>query len=73
VRNFKAILEGFGLDPARLPGSPRIACIGPITAQTALELGLPADLVAEEYTIEGLFATLQRGPSAPSQSVRIMP
>jgi uroporphyrinogen III methyltransferase/synthase len=73
VRNFKAILEGSGLDPARLPGSPRIACIGPITARTALELGLPADLVAEEYTIEGLVATLQRGPSDPSQFVRIMP
>lgn len=31
-----------------------IACIGPVTAQTAKELGLPVDAVAGEYTIEGL-------------------
>lgn len=31
-----------------------IACIGPITAQTARELGLTPDIVAPEYTIEGL-------------------
>lgn len=73
VRNFVASLEGSGLDPARLPGSPRIACIGPITARTALELGLPVDLVAEEYTIEGLIAALQRGSTGSNQPVRIMP
>ena len=31
-----------------------IACIGPITAETARSLGLEPDIVAEEYTIDGL-------------------
>ena len=31
-----------------------VACIGPITARTARELGIRVDVVAEEYTIEGL-------------------
>ena len=30
-----------------------VACIGPVTAGTARELGLKVDVVAEEYTIEG--------------------
>jgi uroporphyrinogen III methyltransferase/synthase len=33
---------------------PLIACIGPITADTARELGLRVDVVAAEHTIEGL-------------------
>lgn len=36
------------------PRRPLIACIGPITAQTARELGLRVDVVAREYTVEGL-------------------
>jgi uroporphyrinogen III methyltransferase/synthase len=35
-----------------------IACIGPITACTARELGLPVNVVATEYTLEGLVAAL---------------
>lgn len=34
------------------------ACIGPVTAGTARELGLQVDVVAEEYTIEGLVKTI---------------
>jgi uroporphyrinogen-III synthase len=36
----------------------KIACIGPITAQTARELGLRVDVIAEEYTIQGLINVL---------------
>jgi uroporphyrinogen-III synthase len=32
----------------------RIACIGPITSQTARELGLHVDIEAKEFTIDGL-------------------
>ncbi|MDH7480023.1 MAG: uroporphyrinogen-III C-methyltransferase [Syntrophomonadaceae bacterium] len=35
-----------------------VACIGPITAATAVALGLRVDLVAEDYTIEGLVSSL---------------
>ncbi|MFQ6000856.1 MAG: uroporphyrinogen-III C-methyltransferase, partial [Anaerolineae bacterium] len=35
-------------------GKAAIACIGPITARTAQELGIEVDVVAQEHTIEGL-------------------
>jgi len=38
---------------------PLIACIGPITADTARELGLRVDVMAREYTVEGLVAALK--------------
>jgi len=37
----------------------RVVCIGPITAGTAQDLGVPVAAVAEEYTIEGLLAALK--------------
>jgi uroporphyrinogen-III synthase len=40
-------------------GNAVIACIGPITAQTARELGLPVDVVAREYTLDGLVRALE--------------
>lgn len=43
---------------AALLGNVRIACIGPITAQTAKAHGLHPDIVAEEYTVEGLMEAL---------------
>ncbi len=36
-----------------------VACIGPITARTARELGLRVDIVASEYTIPGLVRALE--------------
>ncbi len=42
----------------RATGSAVIACIGPITAQTARELGLRVDAVAAEYTTGGLLQAL---------------
>ncbi len=56
VKNFARLLEGFDL--SRLPDSVTVACIGPITAETARELGLGVDVVAEEYTIPGLVDAL---------------
>ncbi len=35
-----------------------VACIGPVTARTARELGLRVDIVAAEHTIAGLVAAL---------------
>jgi uroporphyrinogen-III synthase len=44
---------------------PKVACIGPVTAERARRAGLPVDAVAEPHTIEGLVAALERvlGPS----------
>jgi uroporphyrinogen III methyltransferase/synthase len=38
---------------------PLIACIGPITADTARELGLRVDVMAREYTVGGLVEALK--------------
>jgi uroporphyrinogen III methyltransferase/synthase len=41
----------------RLPailGDAEIACMGPVTADTARKLGLPVSIVAREYTTHGL-------------------
>jgi len=55
VRNLVSML---GSDAEAL-AKPVIACIGPITAATAEELGLRPDVVATDYTIHGLVAALK--------------
>lgn len=56
ARNFAAALGGAA------PASPKwqTACIGPITAATAGELGLRVDIIATEYTARGLVDALVR-------------
>ena len=55
VRNFAAaVSEG------SMPAEFRVACIGPITAATARELGLRVDIIAQEYTARGLVDALVR-------------
>jgi uroporphyrinogen III methyltransferase/synthase len=54
VRNFVDALDG------ALPDRVRIACIGPITAQTARDLGLRVDIIAQEYTTRGLVDAIVR-------------
>jgi hydroxymethylbilane synthase len=46
--------------PGPLPDQVRVACIGPITAQTARELGLRVDIIAQEYTTRGLVDAIVR-------------
>jgi len=52
VRNFVSLV---GIET----GAARIACIGPITAQTAQSLGLPVHIVARDYTIPGLVQAIK--------------
>jgi len=40
-------------------GGALVACIGPITAQTARDMGLPVHIVASDYTIPGLVQALK--------------
>jgi uroporphyrinogen-III synthase len=58
---------GAGEAPALLTGNPwlKIACIGPITAQTARESGLPVHIEAQEFTIAGLVEAIVRASRAP--------
>lgn len=55
VRNFVA-----ALGPRTGTWQWQVACIGPITAATAGELGLPVDIIATEYTARGLVDALVR-------------
>jgi uroporphyrinogen III methyltransferase/synthase len=61
VRNLVALLGD--VEPLR---GALIACIGPITAGTACEMGLRVDVIAEEYTIDGLIEVLIRNLSEES-------
>lgn len=48
-----------GRSPAEVLQNSQVVCIGPITAATARELGLPVTAVAEEFTIGGVLETLR--------------
>ncbi|MGE5418371.1 MAG: uroporphyrinogen-III C-methyltransferase [Acidobacteriota bacterium] len=56
VTNFLQVLGSGIVDT--LKGKVRIACIGPITADTARQSGFAVDLVAADYTIDGLIDAL---------------
>src|SRR3989442_1145316 len=43
-----------------LPERVAVACIGPITAQTARDLGMRVDIIAQEYTTRGLVEAIVR-------------
>jgi uroporphyrinogen III methyltransferase/synthase len=58
VKNLVQILRRENIDPFQIPNNPIIACIGPITARAADAIGLNVDLVAEQYTTEGLLESL---------------
>jgi uroporphyrinogen-III synthase len=60
VINFERIVRDAGLDPLNLPGNPLVACIGPITSQTAQQQGFHVDITASEYTTKGLCHAISR-------------
>ena len=58
VRNLLALLDDGAGSGTKMLDGPLIACIGPVTASTARELGLRVDIEAEEHTVEGLAGAL---------------
>lgn len=59
VVNLLEALRRLGVDdPAALLNGCVVACIGPVTARTAAELGLRVTLTAQESTIEGLLSSM---------------
>jgi len=66
ARNFVALLgqdvgylRSRSIKGARWPLKRiRMASIGPVTSSTLLDLGLPVDIEAEEYTIPGLIRAI---------------
>lgn len=57
VKNFVGAL-GAG-DLPRLMSGVAVICIGPVTARTAAEMGLPVHAVARTYTIDGLVEAIR--------------
>ena len=49
---------GLGSASAQGGDARVVACIGPVTAETALSLGVRVDLVAPQHTVDGLVAAL---------------
>ncbi len=56
VKNF---MERVGTNSKELLEPVTIACIGPITAKTAQDLGLHVDMIAKKFTLEGLIETME--------------
>jgi len=56
----KSLLSALGESGIEHLTGVALACIGPITAKTARDLGLEVQIVATEYTIPGLVEALER-------------
>jgi len=56
VTNFVRIVGGENI--TRIAEQTRVACIGPVTADTASKMGFTVHLTADEYTISGLLKAL---------------
>ena len=54
----RGLVDALGGDVAAV-NACAVACIGPVTADTARELGVRVDAVGEEYTIPGMVAALE--------------
>jgi uroporphyrinogen III methyltransferase/synthase len=67
VANFVCALKGRGPAEAAVQRA-QIFCIGPVTAVAAQDAGLPAAVVADEATIDGLIDTLCRHLVQPKDS-----
>jgi uroporphyrinogen III methyltransferase/synthase len=48
-------------DAASVLARATVAAIGPVTAATARSLGIRVDVIAEDFTVEGLIAALEAG------------
>ena len=59
VRGFAYNLAG-NAAAANAAAQKLVACIGPITSQAARETGIRVDIVADEFTANGLLAALER-------------
>ena len=58
VRNFVALLGRPATARLLANGRPAVACIGPVTAATARDLGLRVDVMPAAYTAAALAAAL---------------
>ncbi|MBO8163801.1 MAG: uroporphyrinogen-III C-methyltransferase [Brevibacillus sp.] len=69
VKNFVQSMAGHDLH--ELLAGVKIACIGPITAQTARDLGLPVHIVAADSHIQGLLDAIIRHEGEENQNAAV--
>ena len=69
VRNLFEILQRMGVEaPLQLLEGVKVACIGPVTAATAVEYGLNIDILANEATVESLVDALVNHHASPDST-----
>ncbi len=61
------LIEGLGANSVELLSRSLIACIGPVTAKTAAELGLRVGVVAPEHTMHGMVEAIVRAVESDAQ------
>lgn len=54
------LLELLGNEGVELIAKAKVACIGPITAATCVEHGIKPDVIADEYTINGMVEAIDK-------------
>jgi uroporphyrinogen-III synthase len=67
---YEGLMKGVaaGSDIPVMLASCAVICIGPVTAATAMALGLRVDVVADSYTIDGLVAAITAFFNRPESS-----
>jgi uroporphyrinogen III methyltransferase/synthase len=58
VRNFALLVGAERLRAMQASGRPLVACLGPVTAETARELGLATAVQPATYTTDALVTAL---------------
>lgn len=69
VRNFAQLFESRH-EMQTLTAGAAIACIGPITAQTAVEVGVPATITATRNTIPALVEAILKHAASPAMATQ---
>src|SRR2546427_767665 len=66
----KVAVVGFARLAGAMKGSPKVVCIGPVTAREARTHGFRVDAVASPHTIGGVVAALERVFAPPASGHR---
>ena len=66
-------VRGFVAQLGEVRGTPKVVCIGPVTAREARAHGFTVHAVARPHTVEGLVAALERALGPPTAAARTGP
>jgi len=61
-----AVVEALGAEAPRLLAATTVASIGPITSRTLADYGIAVNVVASEFTVEGVLDALERWFAPPT-------